>query len=580
MTRFDAYQAVVADGHVRLRWRHDLLDPAGGVLATTSPDEFGSDAVRWGAEVEPLSVEPDRVSERTATLRFPVDRESSSLLSVNGLSPLHPEAGSTVELWGGFVDTDGSTRWYRHGSMLIRDPEAALFGASGEHQVNLVDATGPLRGELLTHVQVDDGEEVSDVVRRILADVLGPGDYRIPDTGFQTIAGDAEEGDDRFDLINDLLEGCGWELVADRDGLVVARQILPSGDSSTGGRWVYGDNGIPVNDATPFWVADPVRGCRAEGGGDPPEIQTVYDLDSTSRGFFRGLGTQATLLRNSWTFADDPAQLRAAAYAQLRRHGTGPGEILIQTIPNPAIRQGDMVELDLAAHRVSGSYRVIGYTLPMQVDGLMSIRLRAIWDPAVGGTRPQVDPGTDGQDSFSDDFDRTDQNLEVREGQTGGTPQWVEFGYSWWVRGGRAVQWYQNGWSLAAPQEPLRAFDHYAETRIASIPGGRAVGPVIRSTGTARDGYAAVARNGGITLEAWIGDRHVETLGYAAVAGRFDYRTVRVEADGSDLTVKLDGRTIITASDARLIGRHVGMLGYGGSGNRAPEVHDFNSGSI
>ena len=464
--------------------------------------------------------------------------------------------------------------------MLVDDPQAELFGATGELVVNLVDTTGPLRGRLLTHVSVADGEEVSEVVDRVIADVLGPGDYSLPRVGFTTIAGDAEEGDNRFDLIADLLEGCGWELVADRDGLVTSRPILPSDDPATGERWVYGDNGIPVTNVVPFWVPDPIRGCRVEGGGDPPEVRTVYDLDPNSNGRFIGLGTQANLLRKSYTFANDPAQLRAAGFAQLRRNGSGPGEILIDSVPNPAIAQGDVIELDVASHGVSDSYRVVGYSLPMQVDGLMTVRLRGVWNPELATSRPRVDPGTDGLDSFFDDFDRIDQNLEVRAGQAGGIPEWIELGYSWWVRAKRAIQRYQNGWSLACPRQPLKFFNQFAEMTIASVPAGRAIGPVIRSTGAARDGYAALARNGSVTLEAWIGDRRAEVLGYYPTTSDFNYQALRIAGDGDQLRVTLDGAEIITARDSRLIGRHPGMLAYGGSGTRAPEAHSFNAGAI
>jgi hypothetical protein len=252
--------------------------------------------------------------------------------------------------------------------------------------------------------------------------------------------------------------------------------------------------------------------------------------------------------------------------------------IIVESVPNPAIREGDLVDVELDELNASGVYRVIEYRLPVHVDGLMSMTLRQVYDPALN-YRPPGDRGDGCLVSFSDTFERPDQNLEHKDPGEVGSPDWTEFGWSWGVVGGRAIQRYRDSWSFGMVNTPLCASNQYAETQLAVVPAGRPVGPGVRSTGEF-DGYFALADSTGrISLELWLNGARMMQLGSYQHSGTLVGSTLRLRAVGPALTVLVNGASVLTASDDRCVGSHVGMLAYGDWTGSSPAVESFSAGA-
>lgn len=588
--RFTDYtEAAVGDTRGQLIWKVELIGPDGELLATDVEAEATGDAERWEVDADPGKILADRKAQRTSRMRVP---STGQLVPSATGGPLHPDHGSRVRVWAG-VRTAGGDKWWPQSTLALEETRGTDQAGLVELVVDLVDAVEPVRSDLVTAFRFEAGETVGSVVGRLLGQVIPADGYRLPDIGATVIAGDAETGDDRFELVNDLLEGVGHELVADPYGVVTARRILPSGDDSAARRWAYGTTSSPgrilLESPTRTWSARSARAWKAEGGvpldGTPATSLTVFDLDPSSQGFFPGLSIPIQVRSTRHPFTSATADLVQAAYGNMRRHGIGPGIIAFETIPNPAMRQGDIVDLTIPSFGLADApHRVLGMTLPYRNTSKMVVVARGAWEPDLGYTAPGLDVDPNCLPSHLDLFDAGDGDLQILPGADDGSALWTEIGFSWGVEGGWAVQRYGGTqgqpnppWSLAFVNRPLCDSNQYAEVTIRRIPPGRRIGPVVRCDASF-SGYAALVSADEISLEVWLNGRSVATLGRHQLTGSPVGGDVRVEAVGQAIEVRFDGTPVITSTDDRLTGAHVGMLGYGGSGSNAPAVQPFAAG--
>lgn len=572
MTRFSEMEDARKAGSVQLAWRHQLIDSGGTVLATTDPSEADDGIPVWGAELAPLAFQSDRVSQRSASMTIPVD--DLSLIPNKEGTLLHPDTGNRIRLQAGLI-VGGVANYQTQATMVADEVTASWQSGVAALSVSLVDMLRPVRSEMVDAFQFDDGESVESVVQRLVDQVVSGA--TITPTGFSTPSGSIEAGSQRDRLVMELLEGCGHELTTDPDGRIYSRLILPSA-GGVGERWRYGQSdGFPIQTCQRVWTVRTPQGWRVEGGSfqneDEPVTLTVFDTDPTSEGYFSGAGANQ-IQTSRLPFVKTVSQAAAAGYAQLRRHGVGPMQVSFTSIPNPGVREGDLLELEMDDLNASGTYRVMSYRLPLQVDGLMSIVARQIYDPAI-----EYLPGANPVgcvDSFSDDFNRPNQNLEYDE-EEGGSEDWTEFGWSWGVIGYKAWQRWDKTWSFARVNSPACSSDMYAMTSGMTVPSGRFVGPMIRSSGE-HDGYfAKCASNGQISLELWRAGSHAETL--ASYDNGSVPSSLKIEAVGRTVTVYAGGSTVITVTDDRATGNFFGMHGYGGWHYAPVEVNDFEGGN-
>lgn len=575
MTRFDDYTAAAADGATELDWRHDLIDPDGQLLATTDPTEAESnDVVQWGASLAPLSFTNDRVSQRTAVLS--VAAGDLDLVPIGSGSMLHPMAGNRVRSFMG-LNTSGGWVWWPRATMIADTTTADLDSGSVAFTINLVDALRPIRSDFDAAFSFDDDETVEAVVTRIVEQVI-PQSFTIGATGCVMPRGSLDAGTERYRAANLMLEGCGHELVANPNGEISSRPIPSSADDLSVQRWTYGTGGIPVHSAQRIWSVRRPQGWRIEGGS----VQTtssavtilVYDTDPSSDGFFSGPG-EVRLPTGRYPYVLSVPQAAEAGYGQLRRHGSGPMLLDIEVAPNPALRQGDLMTLTIPELRVAGSFRVLGFTLPLELTDHQTVTVRKVYDPALN-YEPPLDAGEGCLVTVTDTFDRADQNLENTEVEAG-SADWTEIGYSWAVINQLAIQRYWGGWSLAYCNTPLCNTNQRVTIDIHEVPAGRYVGPAIRSSGQFDCYTALVNSSGWVSLEVWQAGARIATIGSHNSGQSPDGKSLSIEAVGTSITVKLQGTTIITASDDRRTGPHVGMLGFGGSPATAPKVSSFTA---
>ena len=578
MDRFEEYtHAVLAASPASATWKFELLDPVGRLLATDDVTEATGQAAYWQVEADPVEVQSDLASARTSTITF---TSSIDLVPRDRTGGLHPESAPRVRAWAGITTSSGTTL-HPQFTALIDELRADDMGGVPVFEADLVDAIHPVRSDLSTTFRFVEGETVEAVVTRLIGQVIPTDELAIQATGFTTGGADVEVGTSRYDLVNSLLEGCGHELIADPYGVVTSQEILPSSEDDSAKRWVYGEQGIPIESPARTWRSFVPRGWVVEGAsttdGEPEVAVTVFDLDRSSLGFFQGIDVPAIMETARYPYARTRAQLQVAGYGLLRRHGSGPGLITFRTLPNPAIRRGDLVELTMTALKLDrASARVLDYRLPLHNEGLMTITARLVWEPDLGFITPGIELDLDCEVSFSDDFDRPDEDLQLLPGSDDGSAVWTEMGFSWGVEGGWAVQRFggPDPWSLAIVNEALCTSDQHSEVTIRRLPSGRRVGPLVRSDG-AFNGYTALASNQNISLELWINGSSAAVLGSHSLMASPVGSTVRVSAVGSTISVLFDGETVISVSDDRQFGAFVGMLGYGGYGDQAPAVQPF-----
>lgn len=581
MTRFEDYKAAAVDGAVVLPWRHELVTSSGSLLATTDETAVVDGVMKWGAEIEPMDFSSARISQRSADMSLPVTDQELIPSWIGSL--LHPESGNRIRIYSGFEMPDGTEVFHEQGTLVPDDVEASSSGGVAELTVDLVDTLRPIRSGLTSNFSFDRGEPVEDVVTRLVGEVIP--DFQIAPTGFTMPSGSLSVGADRELAINSMLEGCGHELVSGELGAVFSRPIPPSTGSNQAERWLYGDGGLPVEKWKRSWRASIVQGWQVAGGSlqtTSAEIEiVVFDTDPTSQGYFEGPG-ELVLGNSRYAYIEQTPQGAAAGYAQLRRHGIGPMTVEFEIVPNPAMREGDLIELTHEDLRIAGTFRVMSYRIPVQVDGRMTVVARHIYDPALGYTEP-IDPGALCKLSATDTFDRPDENLENAGDPIGsdpGSPDWSEIGFSWGVVNGKAVQRFDGGWSLAYCNTPMCSSNQETTIAVEQIPSGRRLGPVVRSSG-AMDGYTALMDSSGrVSLEMWLAGRSEAVLGSFASGQTPAGKNLAIRAVGSQITVTLGSSTVITATDTRRTGSHTGMLAYGGPPSAAPSVDTFTAAGV
>ncbi len=573
MTRFGDYRRALTDGGPTVDWRYELIDADGDVLATTDPD---GDGLHFGLNSTDLEFNSNRIAQRTSTLSGPV---TEPRFIPTAESALHPDSDNRIRSYMGIEGPDGQTVWFLQATAYLDEAEA-VYDGSTSIAIRTVDSVEPVRSNMSNPHSFDAGEDIAGPVRRILSDVLAPHQYAVPDTGCTLSGGGFPIGKDRSEAIDELLEACGWELVATPEGLVIAQEVPPTGDDPTAERWAYGaPGGIPVDEARRVWRRRTPEAWKIEGGSLRDSAGTVidrlvFDGDPRSEGFAQPGTPGRTIGTTRIPFITTNGQADIAGFAKLRRGGSGPMMVTFQTIANPAIRPNDLLDLQMPALKASGAYRVKDYSLPLENERLMTITARGVWEPNLNFDPPQpVRPGCD--PSVLDTFDRPNGNLENLPGSPGSL-EWTEIGISWFVQGNEAIQRIPDAWCLAFRTRPLCSTDHTVTATIGHVPRGRRVGPVARCSGQF-DGYAALTDSSGrVKLEVWQNGVSIDTLGQHDFGRPLDGLDLAVTVVGESISVSVAGSSVIRGVDRRRAGGHVGMLAFGGrAGSTAPRVASF-----
>lgn len=571
MSRYTDYMDAL-DGGLELGWRYELISDDGRYLAllgTWDPTETQA----AGATLEAITWQPGVLSPRTSTMQI-VD-PTDELICDGPEHPLHPDARSAVRVYGICNPRSSNPVEIIVATLAIERTRVRATHDVATSTSYLVSRTRPLDSELDQPIHYDDGTVITSLVRKLMAQVMGRTPFTVTDAPWTAAAGTFQTGRNRLDAINKMLASVGHELADDPEGRISTRPVLPSGDGE-GERWTYGTDGIPIEDGDNDHTDQVPEGIHLIGGSlqnndRPPEV-TVYDTDPTSAGYYDGEGG-ARIQPVTNPFIQSEAQAVDAGYAYLRLTGRGPRQVEILTLPNPMLREGDLVDLDYPPIKAAGTFRVVGFTYPPELNGHQRIKLREVFEPRVNY---QGSGSPDGAATFvSDDFNRPYENLEnLPPPGEPGSPNWTEFGWSWAVVGQRAVQRYHGGWSFARYNTPLTSSAMAVQVRVYPLSGNE-VGPMVRSSGQ-YDGYSALAEPGGrIRLVRWQGGHISAVLKEWRTGSNPTGKIVRLEATGSTLTVKVDGSALGSVTDDVLHGNYTGMVGYGRGGPANPACDDF-----
>lgn len=575
MSRFTDFIDAQRSGAVVVDHRIELRTKGGKVLATTKETEATGDRIHWGAMVGSLAVESNRASQRTVAMDLPVT--NPLLVSDHKPDLLHPDTGNRVRVEMG-VRVAGVMTYRPKATLVVNSADTTFESGAGRVDVSLVDTTKPLVSNLTSLFKFSDGESVLSVVQRLCSQVMDDGDFEISDTGFLTPGGSFEAGEERLSLVRELLAGVGQELVTRPGGKVYSRPVLPTDDSEVTERWRYGQSdGIPVHRYKRVTNSRSPQAVRVEAGslrsvGDSITL-TVYDTDPTSQDFFDGEG-DVDVATVRLPFVDSKAQAAVAGYGVMAKTGTGPAIIEFESITNPFLAEGDLIDLFLEEISVDAAFRVTDYRIDPHLRSRMWIRCRQTYDPAVNFTLP-TEPNAGCLVGFVGDF-TVDGNLEHLPPLQPGSPDWTEYGWSWGVEQLLFVQRYDGGWSFGIVNTPICSSNVTVTVTIARMPLGRFAGPLARSTGT-DNGYAALMDSSGrVSLEYWLNRQRVAVLGSHDSGEGPVGKQLALTANGQQLTVALDGQQIISASDGRSGASYVGVLGLGKASPDSPALSTFD----
>lgn len=575
-SRFVVYTSEVLQGGAVPIWEVDLLSPEGQMLASTRSD-VGSGVIKWGCSPEPVTNEGSRMSQRTSALT--VQSADPALIPSLG-GPLHPDSQNRVVFLAGIERSDGTRVLWEQATMLIDEVVGTLERGVLTWDLALVDTAHPMRSTIEHSVTWPAGTEFSELVARLLRQVMLPGTFLMSLTGFTSSGGFLNPGTDRAQVITDMLESCGHELVTSPTGLVYNREIPSSDDDPNLERWHYGDgvDAIPYETLTKTWTsrtgqAWKIQAGSAQAGRLSPTL-IVYDTDPRSEGFWRPDLSHRHIETTTSNYVESVSQAAVAGYGKLRQHSPGPGLVTMTCAPNPAMRENDLVELSSAEISIDGLFRVIGLTLPMVPDELMTVTLRGVFNPGLT-YEPPFDREEGCLVSVTDDFTRDDGPLVVPA-----DGEWGYVGGTWQIIGNRAVATSLNKWSFAFWRAPLCSLDQQVEFEIGKSSGWHQMGPVIRSSGEF-DGYMALVNGfGEISLQVWVAGKHAASLGYHNAQAPLDGKTITLAATGSGISVKIDSEEVISCTCDRRQGSFVGMVAHGGAGGSWPEVESFAAGPV
>lgn len=579
MSRISDYTTVALPGagqNIKMVTVVDLMSPAGALLATTSRTLAVNGVAMWKVDGAALQLDPDRTLSRTVSLA--VSSSDIDLVPREPGSLLHPETCNVVRISAGL---SGGPTWTL-ATLLIDGVEAETeFGLLDRCVLQLVDPGRPLRSNLVDPFPWSAGEAIEVVAERLLAVVTDTTDIDLAETGYtMPAAGSFPAGGTVAELVQGLLGSAGHELTADENGRLYSRPVPPTSADGTE-RWRYGGPGrLPVQRARRSWSVRTPQGVLVTGGGlmAPGSSWTVpvWDTDESSQGYFSGPG-EVTIEEVTWNHLGSTTQSVVAGYARLRRIGSGPAMVTLWVAPNPAMRPGDLLDLQAPGLNASGLYRVkaIG-ALPTGPHQLQEVTVRAVWDPAKGMGNP-ADPSQVCTSAASDSFDRADQNLEDLE-ESPGSPYWTEHAWSWAVANQVAIQRHNGTASLARWNTAMCGTDYVVASTIGEVPAGKWIGPAARSSGQF-DCYAAVVDSSGrIRLELWQAGQKIEELGAYATNSDPSGGALSLSVDGPELVAIWEGVEVLGVSDTRRTGPFTGMHALGGvQGSTAPSISSWSA---
>lgn len=126
------------------------------------------------------------------------------------------------------------------------------------------------------------------------------------------------------------------------------------------------------------------------------------------------------------------------------------------------------------------------------------------------------------------------------------------------------------GWSAAVHTTPAAGDTQYAEMTVHNVANAEYVGPAVRMASNGTQGYVVVARAGTNEVRLYRIASGLIFLDSQSLPTSPEGKTLRLEASGSTLTVKVDGASVLTFTDSTYLGaanRNVGLVSNGAEGD-------------
>lgn len=574
----EEHLAVIREGGGTWVMALELIDAANGEPIWSTVATAADEAKWWGAAPDgPVRYTRGRAAQSSFGVTVPLDENTLELMPRGTGHPAHPMTRNLLRAWAGhrLSQTDELLPI----TTLVVD-EAEVVDTSGEIVLRLSAVDGATLDDSSFGpggLRVEAGTNIVEEVVRQLERVLPPmAVITAESTNYTFPKVEKEEGDSVASFITEALASVGMELTTDELGRFVIAQVPPTWASSLDpAEWIYGDDGIPVQDVvTRFVIPGTPAGVKLSGGSvdeDEAEVSvTVYDQDPNSLTYWDASAPPpwATLDEVTNEYISNDAQAKTAAWAHFRRAGQGGQVVTFKANPNPALRPDQVVEFGHANTDVApGLWKVQDVAFPIYADGLMDVTIARSWDPAQEDAEiGDPEPPSVGVTTASDDFN-------YGAGDNGflyNYPNWRTQGNDTiYPRANKVLggQWRLGGMGRWDTQ--MTSTDHWAELKIDSLHSDttKGLGPIVRcdSTGSTIVGYSAtVVYNGGaknkIELRRWASKFVYEVIGTYTHSANLEGATVRIQAIDDQIKALVNGTVVIEVTDTvHTSGRWVGF---------------------
>ncbi len=531
-----------------------------------------ADAVMWWA-AEPagrLQFARGRSRQRSLGVQVPIDLtdpESAALVPTGSGHPAHPSTRNRVRVWAGHVIGE-RTELLPLATLIVDradlvDTGAVVLDLDTVDPSALADTAFRSGG-----LRIEAGADTIDTVVAVLTEFLPDMAVILAESApFTLPAVEKDEGDSVEQFVTDALDSVGMILTVDPFGRYRIEQVpqtwAPSMDPPD---WRYGDDGIPVDDVTVgFAVPDAPSGVTVTGGNTnsdeaPAITATVRDQDPSSATWWDVTNPPPSAytveVQNEYVVTE--RQAKVAAWARFRMIGAGGQRVRFSAVPNPALRPDHVVSFGWDRTGIKpGLWIVETVELPIVAGELMRVELARSWDPALEDAEagdPTTPPPPDPPATvYTESF-----NWGVADGFIYNRPNWAGNAGSDTVYTKSNQAWGGNGHGLARWTIPMISTDHWSELYIFEIRSdSKGVGPHVRQLGTGIDiqGYQAAAVYAGgsrnkIELRRWDSKYVYQVIGTYTHGSNLELDTIRLEAEGSTLRVKVNGTLALTVVDA------------------------------